>query len=180
MPLYTIGYAGYAIEGFIAELKKYEISILADIRVNPYSEYFSDYNKNYFNYTLKSHGIQYTWAAENMEISDLAVCQAAKSINLTGEELIVSGGLGNIALMCEEQDPSFCRRALIFSRKYHKNGEAVFHIIPNSPLLSQKDIEVRLLESCFPNYREALTLSLEDRTIEELTDDAYKKRETEI
>ena len=42
--VYTIGYAAFNIDDFIDVLKNHKISHLIDVRSNPVSEYFQDYN----------------------------------------------------------------------------------------------------------------------------------------
>jgi len=37
--IYTIGYSGFVIDDFIQILKKYKISVVIDVRSNPYSQY---------------------------------------------------------------------------------------------------------------------------------------------
>ncbi|MDR2104612.1 MAG: DUF488 domain-containing protein, partial [Deferribacteraceae bacterium] len=140
MPVYTIGYAGFTINGFIAELKKYAVNYLIDLRAKPYSEYFTDYDKNYLSYTLKEHNIQYSsLCIEEDAIPDLSLC-LAENLSLSGikefglqiQNLQEKGW--EIVLMCSEQDPSLCLRSLTFSRHLHEIGLQTFHIAPNLPL----------------------------------------------
>ena len=43
--IYTIGYSGCKIENFLIEIKEHRISSVIDVRSNPYSQYYTDYNK---------------------------------------------------------------------------------------------------------------------------------------
>jgi hypothetical protein len=56
----------------------------------------------------------------------------------------------------------------------------VLHLIPGSPPISQSDLESGLVEKYYPNYRQAILLNLEERPLQELIDEAYKKRNSEI
>lgn len=57
--IYTIGYSGFAIDDFIQILKKYEISVVIDVRSNPYSRYHLEYNKENLKKKLKQNRIYY-------------------------------------------------------------------------------------------------------------------------
>ena len=43
--VYTIGYTGYTINEFINTLRTNEITLVVDVRSQPYSQWYSDYNK---------------------------------------------------------------------------------------------------------------------------------------
>ena len=53
--VFTIGYAAFNINDFIDVLKSHEISHLIDVRSNPVSEYFQDYNSFNLEPKLKQH-----------------------------------------------------------------------------------------------------------------------------
>ena len=57
--IYTIGYSGFVIDDFIKILKKYEISVVIDVRSNPYSQYHLEYNKENLKKKLKQNRIYY-------------------------------------------------------------------------------------------------------------------------
>lgn len=57
--VYTIGYSGFSINDFIATLKANHISLVVDVRSQPYSQWFSDYNKETLERTLEQAGIYY-------------------------------------------------------------------------------------------------------------------------
>lgn len=57
--VYTIGYSGFSIDDFVANLKKHNISLVVDVRSSPFSHYFPEYNKDSLEVCLKTHGIYY-------------------------------------------------------------------------------------------------------------------------
>jgi uncharacterized protein (DUF488 family) len=57
--VYTIGYSGFLINDFISTIKSNNISLIIDVRSQPYSQYFSDYNKEGLQQRLESQGIYY-------------------------------------------------------------------------------------------------------------------------
>ena len=59
--IYTIGYANKSIDEFILCLKKHGIKYVLDVRSEPYSKRFPDYNQAILSTTLSKHGIRYVW-----------------------------------------------------------------------------------------------------------------------
>ncbi len=57
--VYTIGYSGFLINDFISTIQSNNISLIIDVRSQPYSQYFSDYNKENLQHKLESIGIYY-------------------------------------------------------------------------------------------------------------------------
>jgi uncharacterized protein (DUF488 family) len=193
MSLYTIGYAGYTAAAFISELKRFSVHILIDMRLSPFSEYFPDYNKNYLEHILGANAVRYRGFADEFalplavppfftpECPDLESYTKTANFKTGAERIADQIWLGNnYVFMCAEQDPLFCRRAVTIAREFDKLGIQVIHILSNSELLSQNDLEGALLESCYPNFKQARLLLLEERPTEEVLDEAYKKRSFEI
>jgi uncharacterized protein (DUF488 family) len=185
MSLYTIGYAGYTTAAFIAELKRFSIHVLIDMRLNPFSEYFPDYNRNYLEHILKANSVRYLGFAEEFvlppECPNLESYIKTENFKIGAERITDQIWLGNnYVFMCAEQDPLFCRRAVTVAREFGKLGLRVLHIQPNAEPVSQTDLEDALIESCYPNFKQARLLLLEESPAEELLEEAYKKRSAEI
>jgi hypothetical protein len=52
-----------------------------------------------------------------------------------------------IAMMCSEHDPLECHRCLLVGRALHEGGVAVRHILFDGRVVSQADLEERIMES---------------------------------
>ncbi|GGA03720.1 hypothetical protein [Okeania sp. KiyG1] len=52
----------------------------------------------------------------------------------------------NIALMCSEQDPITCHRAILVSRHLTYKGLDIYHILKNGELENHSALEQRLLQ----------------------------------
>jgi hypothetical protein len=163
------------------------------MRLNPFSEYFPDYNRNYLEHILKANSIRYLGFAEEFvlppgglpfftpECPDLESYVQTENFKIGAERITDRIWFGNnYAFMCAEQDPLFCRRAVTVAREFGKLGTQVLHIQPNAEPISQTDLEDALIESCYPNFKQARLLLLEERPAEEVLDEAYKKRSAEI
>ena len=64
--LFTIGYSGFAIEDFIAVLKKNSIGALVDIRSSPYSSHFKDYDITNLKCLLNKNMIYYLFLGNEL------------------------------------------------------------------------------------------------------------------
>jgi len=185
--LYTIGYsafhhfgggagvgsaasatdANWTIESFVGVLRERNIGALIDVRSNPYSRMFPEYNKEHLAGILENSGIAYrnykegfgaqqdngAWHAvdanghkyldfELFAASDVFVDSAAR----------VEKGidLGHMPiLMCAENDPVTCHRAILISRWFHEHGYQVEHIYLEGKqriaCKTQEDIEAELM-----------------------------------
>lgn len=190
--VYSIGYSGFSIDDFIDIIKKNEISLIVDVRSQPYSKYFLEYNKESLKKSLKYNGIYYRNYAkefgarqEEMEFySDdgyLDFELFAKSKNfLRGFEKLKQSMLQNykFSLMCAEKNPINCHRTILIAREFYNAGYKIIHLLPNGTM-TQEDIEKCMLEMYFPD-REQIKLFDKHLSNAEYISKAYKKRNAEI
>ncbi|MEN6595228.1 MAG: DUF488 domain-containing protein [Clostridiaceae bacterium] len=190
--IYTIGYSGFKIESFIETIKSYSISLVVDVRSKPYSTYFSDFNKETIKEKLEKQGVYYrNYACEFgarqedinfYEHTYMDFEKFAKSDQfLSGFSKLVKAMEANYSfvLMCAEKDPVNCHRAILVARAFYEQGYIVKHIMSNGSIITQHDIEIRLLEHYFPN-RAQLSLIEKPMTDQELIVEAYRKRNADI
>lgn len=191
--IYSIGYTGFSITDFVATLKTNKISAVVDVRSQPYSQWYPDYNKENLEIRLRQAGIYYRNYAEEFGVRQenrsyysnsgyLDFETFAKSPQfLKGFKKLVKSMNQNyrFALMCAEKDPFNCHRAILVSRAFHEAGYKVVHLMPKGMKMTQKDIEKRLLEMYFPN-RNQITLFSEILDEDECLIQAYRKRNADI
>jgi len=191
--VFTIGYATFNIDDFIKELKSHKISHLIDVRSNPVSEYYQDYNSFNLEPKLKQHNILYENLAlefgarqENKEFFSESGFVDFKKV--TQSEQFKNGltkikdGLEqgtNFVLMCAEKDPINCHRSIMITHAMQKNGIDVFNIMQDRQIQSQSEIDKRLLDIYFPD-RNQLKLFTESSDEQELIEQAYKKQNEKI
>ncbi len=191
--VYSIGYSGFSIKNFIETLHRNKISLIIDVRSIPYSQYFSDYNKDNLKQALKNSGIYYRnyvleFGARQEERKYYALEGYldfelfSKSIPfLSGFNKLVASMNQNytFALMCAEKDPFNCHRTILVARAFYRAGYKIVHLLPNEVKITQEDIEFRLLQKYFPD-RNQITLFSKSISEEEYIDQAYKKHNAEI
>ncbi len=190
--IYTIGYTAFSINEFIETIKHYNINCVIDVRSSPFSNYYSDYNKDALERTLKQHNILYrNYANEfgarqtNSDFYSGDIVDFDKFIKSTqflqGVSKIKKGiecGY-NFVLMCAEKDPIKCHRSIMLGKGFSNSSFEVKHIISKNELESQKELEQRLLEM-YHQDRFQLTLFGEDRSESDLLADAYMKQNLAI
>lgn len=191
--VYSIGYSGFSINTFIKTITANEISLIVDVRSRPYSQYHTDFNKDDIEKQLKRHGIYYrnyaaAFGARQNErkyySSDgyLDFELFSKSIDfVSGFEKLRNSMAKNykFALMCAEKDPINCHRTILVARAFHDHGYQVVHLLQNNSIMTQKDIETRMLEKYYPN-RNQLSLFEPNLSENEYIIKAYRKRNKEI
>lgn len=191
--VFTIGYTAFNIDYFIAILKSHKVSHLIDVRSNPVSEYFQDYNSFNLEVKLKQHNIIY----ENFSLEFGARQENKKFFSESGfvdfEKFTQSeqfkNGLAkirdgfkqdtNFVLMCAEKEPINCHRSIMIAHAMQKADIEVLHIMPDNQLQPQSEIDKRLLELYFPD-RNQLNLFVENSDKNELIEQAYKKQNEKI
>ena len=191
--VFTIGYAAFNIDDFIEILKSHKISHLIDVRSNPVSEYYQDYNSFNLEPELKQHNIIY----ENLAL-EFGARQENKEFFSEGgfvdfEKFTQSDqfkkGLAkikkglelgyNFVLMCAEKDPINCHRSIMIGYAMQKNGIEVLHIMHDGQLQPQGEIDKILLELYFSD-RNQLNLFIKSSDEQELIEQAYKKQNAKI
>jgi len=191
--VYTIGYAAFNIDDFIDVLKSYKISHLIDVRSNPVSEYFQDYNSFNLEPKLRQNNIIYEnlalefgarqenkeFVSENGFVDFEKFTQSEQFKNgLTKMKAGLERGI-NLVLMCAEKDPINCHRSIMIAHAMQKNGIEVLHIMHDGQLQSQSKIDKRLLEFYFPE-RNQLNLFSKSSDEQELIEQAYKRQNEKI
>ncbi len=191
--VFTIGYVAFNIDDFIEILKSHKISHLIDVRSNPVSEYYQDYNSFNLEPKLKQYNIIYENFAlefgarqENKEFFSKSSFVDFEKVTQSkqfkdGLEKIKEGlnqGI-NFVLMCAEKDPINCHRSIMIAHAMQKNGIEVLHIMYDEKLQTQSEIDKGLLELYFPD-RNQLNLFAQSSNEQELIEQAYKKQNEKI
>jgi uncharacterized protein (DUF488 family) len=191
--IFTIGYSGYKPEDFIDELKRRNINVVVEVRSQPYSRYYSEYNKGFIEELLKSQSIIYRnlalefgarqtnrnyYSDGKLDFDKFAVSEAfSQGI----EKVKTASNLGYImALMCAEKEPEKCHRAILVARVLRDNGFEIRHIVPSQPDYTQEDLEQKLLGQYFSDREQVSLFTENTKPEDELIQEAYRKRAFEI
>lgn len=130
LTIYTIGHSTHELEEFIALLKSYKISLLADIRTMPGSRRVPQFNRENLQPALEKEGIQYLHIKKlgglrhttkesvntgwrNKSFRGFADYMQTAEFEEGLQELIVLAQKQVTALMCAEAVPWRCHRSLV-------------------------------------------------------------------
>lgn len=191
--VYTIGYTGFTVTEFINTLKANNISLVVDVRSQPYSQWFTDYNKEHLEFALKQNSIYYRNYSEEFgarqDNHDYYTKDGYLDFELFANSIQFRRGIRKLensmkqgycfVLMCAEKDPFNCHRTMLVARAFHESGYKVLHLMPEMKSITHKEIEERLLNAYYPN-REQLSLFTEILDDEACLINAYRKRNAEI
>lgn len=158
MELFTIGHSNHSLETFIQLLHQHQITALADVRSHPYSRYLPHFSQSQLKQALEQVGIKYVFLGQELgarpQNSNCYVDGKALYNRIAGTPEFKQGlervteGVQKyrIALMCAEQDPITCHRAILVSPALKNLGCEIQHILKTGNLESHQDLEVRLLK----------------------------------
>ncbi len=191
--VYTVGYSGFALPDFLAELRNRGITALIDVRSSPYSGYRQEYNREPLAAALKRAGVVYRsyareFGARQEDRSyytregylDFARFSASPRFGEGAEKLAAGMERGFVfVLMCAEKDPIACHRAVMVARALDLRGFSVAHILPGGVTQTQEELDGRLLEKYFPD-REQMSLFGGGKSQEELVARAYARQNAAI
>ncbi|MGC9525129.1 MAG: DUF488 family protein [Limnospira sp.] len=199
MDLFTVGHSNHPIEPFISLLQQHGVTALADVRSHPHSRHLPHFNKAELTAALESQGIRYVFLGKELGarsgnpacyVEGKAVYEkiAATDEFQAGLQRVISGlQTYNIALMCAEQDPLTCHRAILVCHHLKPFNLTINHILKTGELESHDQLESRLLSKQgfteFADPTAPVQLSLFSNNLpsrEDCLEEAYKRQGDEI
>ena len=184
--IYTIGHSNHKMEIFIELLQRYGITALVDVRSQPYSRYYPQFNKDLIQQSLEPSGIKYFFLGRELGArSRNPACYRDGKVQyrLLAQEPLFREGINHViramenssvALMCAEGDPLKCHRTVLVGRELLQREVELWHILPDGSLEAHEDTEKRLLAMYHLPEAELF------RTHEEILTEAYAMQEQRI
>jgi uncharacterized protein (DUF488 family) len=158
MELFTIGHSNHGIESFIRLLHLHGVTALTDVRSHPYSRYLPHFNQAELKQALLNAGIRYVFLGRELGarssdpscyVDGKAIYEKIADTKLFSEGIkrILKGSEDyKIALMCAEQDPITCHRAILVCQHLRQEDLSINHILKNGDLETHDALETRLLK----------------------------------
>jgi uncharacterized protein (DUF488 family) len=180
--LLTIGHSTHTYDRFLELLTGAGVTAVGDVRTSPRSRHSPQFNRETLVAKLRADGIAYSFVGEELGgrprdrqyyrdgIADYERMATAAAFRL-GLKRVLDGAIKyRIALMCAEQDPLDCHRCLLVARALDEGGARVGHILPDGRILSQAEVEDRLLtlskrgqDDLFASRKELLAAAYRER-----------------
>jgi uncharacterized protein (DUF488 family) len=159
LEVFTIGHSTLTYEKFLDLLRGVSITAVADVRTAPYSRHFPQFNRDALRNELRLDKIAYVFLGDELGgrpkdkqffcdgVADYE--KMARTPNFSkGLQRVLEGAKNyRIAMMCSEHDPLECHRCLLVGRALHEGGVVVRHILFDGTVVSQADLEERIMES---------------------------------
>lgn len=154
-PLYSIGHGRRPIEEFVALLKQYNITHLADVRSIPLSRFNPQYNRSRLQRSLSENDINYTFMGDELggrpkEAScynekgrvDYGRVKETKFFREGIEALREAFAKDlRLAIMCSESRPCECHRSRLIGTVLKIEGITIIHIDEKGVLQTQETVE---------------------------------------
>ena len=155
--LFTIGHSNLNITEFIQTLKNHQITAVADVRSNPYSQYLPHFNRSFLQQSLKQANIQYVFLGKELGArpTQLSCYLGGKALydRIAQTDLFQQGidrllegtKKYRICLTCAEKDPITCHRTILICQVLKGYELQIQHILESGELESHDNLEERLL-----------------------------------
>ena len=152
--IYSIGHGEKEIDEFIAELKKFKIQYLLDIRSKPFSRCSPQFNHAELKCSLDEQKIKYVFMGDTLGglPSERSCYNKDGNImyNLVKEKVFFKTGLQRlvtanekkivIAIMCSDTEPEECHRSKLIGAELFKINIPIKHIVSGGSITTQVDV----------------------------------------
>jgi|YNPNPStandDraft_1061719.scaffolds.fasta_scaffold05959_6 uncharacterized protein (DUF488 family) len=145
--IYSIGHSDHTLEAFITLLHAHKITIVADVRSQPYSRWVPAFNRETLARALQAAGITYIFLGDSLGgrpadatlyamdapqgRPDYERLASTPAFQNGLERLLALAHDGSVAMMCSEGDPRQCHRGLLITPQLLERGARVIHILPD-------------------------------------------------
>ena len=155
--LFTIGYSGLDMPGFVALLRASKVDVVCDVRSTPYSTYKPDFTRGPFRGHLNAAKVRYVFLGDRLGArpKDRSVYVggqatydriAATTEFRAGLDRVRDGARTlNLALVCSERDPIECHRAVLVCHRLGDLRGNIAHIHTDGSVEDQAAFEARLV-----------------------------------
>ncbi|HCN68134.1 MAG TPA: DUF488 domain-containing protein [Candidatus Accumulibacter sp.] len=144
----TIGHSSHDMDAFIALLRLQGVTAIADVRSQPVSRRFPQFDKKALQASLAAAGIRYVFLGEGLGArprdpacyvkgrADFDCIRATAAFAEALARLRRGAEEYRICLMCAERDPADCHRTWLVAQTLHDTGAVVTHILADGTVES--------------------------------------------
>lgn len=155
MIIYTVGHSHHELAHFILLLRSHALTLLVDVRSNPYSRYASQYDMVTLRQVLDTAGIGYRHMPAlggrpddpslrtRSGKPDYDRIASSPSFLKGVDALMEAANSQRTAVMCAEGDPRRCHRERLIAPILRQRGVEVLHILPDGSI-APPDYQMRL------------------------------------
>ncbi|NQU71045.1 MAG: DUF488 domain-containing protein [Rhodospirillales bacterium] len=154
--LYTLGHSRHGIAQFIDLARQHGITLIADVRGQPFSRYNPQFNREHFRNSLEAAGIAYQWFGDRLsgrpverefygadgEVLWDKLRQWPELLDAL-DKLLFQAAHKTIALVCAEEDPMKCHRRFQLTPPLIDSGAEIIHIRGDGSIETEQDLARR-------------------------------------
>jgi uncharacterized protein (DUF488 family) len=156
--IHTIGHSNHAIVAFVDLLHRYGITLVMDVRSQPYSRWAHQFNRETLARDLQDAGIAYRFMGDALggrpsdpdvydpgqEHPDYRRLEQTPAYQTGIGQLLDLAGTERVAVMCSEGDYNRCHRHLLITQTLLGRGVRVLHIQPDGTMAEAELIPQQL------------------------------------
>ena len=156
--LYTVGYAGFTIDSFVALLSSLGVGVVCDVRSAPYSRRHPAYSSRALRARLVAEGIPYLFLGRELSARrteqeaytedrvDFAKVRELEAFRAGLRRVLELLAAAPVAILCAEKDPIGCHRLILVARALKvEAGVEILHRWEDGRIETQASVERRLL-----------------------------------
>ena len=158
MTLYTIGHSDHTIPGFTELLRRYGITLVVDVRSQPYSRWANQFNRETLAYDLQEAGLDYQFLGDaiggrpddpslydsDQERPNYGRMEQTERYQAGIDQLLAFAGTQIAAMMCSEGDHRQCHRHMLITQTLLDRDIQVRHIQPDGTIVPGERIPKQL------------------------------------
>ena len=151
--VYTLGHSRHALEGFVDLARRHDVSLIVDVRGQPYSRFNPQYNRERFKDALAENEIAYLWLGDRLSGRPKNPEFRGPDGKVLWDKLkqwpelhegiadVLERAAGTrLALVCAEEDPMRCHRRFLLTPPLAERGARVLHIRGDGRIQSEDEL----------------------------------------
>jgi uncharacterized protein (DUF488 family) len=156
--IYTIGHSDHTTEAFVDLLRRHGITLVVDVRSQPYSRWAPQFNRETLARDLQDAGIAYRFMGDALggrpadptlydpgqERPDYRRVEHMPAYQAGIDRLLELAGSETLAVMCSEGDHHYCHRHLLITQTLLERDVRVLHIQPDGTTVEGERIPQQL------------------------------------
>ena len=143
--IHTIGHSDHTTAAFVDLLRDHAITLVVDVRSQPYSRWASQFNRETLAHDLEDAGIAYRFLGDALggrpsdpalydpgqDCPDYQRVQQTPAYQAGIDQLLELARTERVAVMCGEGDHRRCHRHLLVTQTLLERGVRVLHVQPD-------------------------------------------------
>jgi uncharacterized protein (DUF488 family) len=156
--IHTIGHSDHSTADFIDLLRQHALTLVVDVRSQPYSRWTHQFNRETLAYDLDGAGIGYQFMGDvlggrpadpalydpRQEHPDYRRVEQTEAYQSGIDRLLELARTERVAVMCSEGEHRDCHRHLLIAQTLLGRGVRVLHVQPDGRLIEGEPIAEQL------------------------------------